>query len=453
MNRPGYVVMTLRTGESLGHVPAQLDILSGAARYANQLDRGGRLDATLSRWGEGVRAAAVFHAAKSLGNTGEHHVGYNKIEEELGLSRTYKMQIARPDRTHDVVEALRDLPQVESAMVQMLATAPFAVAASAEPKLSEAWEPHQRVNATEARNLEPGDERVTIGIVDTGIVVGHPEFQRKCLAGYDTVDLGIGSLNDQMRLVGDSRGHDYNPYDDVGHGCHVGGIIGAQGWRIPPGVAGACLMLPLRVLAAAIGRNGTRRIGVGSLTDIDCGLKVCVDLGGTVCNLSFGTPASSIDPHAPIPHQSVVRYAAHYGCTLIAAAGNSGVEEEFYPACLPEVIAVGSVDRHNRRSRFSTWGKHIALCAPGEDIVSVGREGYQKNSGTSFAAPFVTAVAALLVSRARRLRRELNGLEVKRLLIESASILGGGFNSETGHGLLNAVTAIRALDSSIRGNA
>jgi len=416
------------------------------------LDGGGRLDAAISRWGGGARAAAVFHACKSLGHTGEQHVGYDALEEQLGLSRTYKMQIARPERAQDVVEALRDLPQVESAMVQMLATTPFAVAATAEPNLSEALEPHQRVGATEARNLEPGDERVTIGIVDTGLVVGHPEFQRKCLAGYDTVDLGIGSLNDQMRLVGDSRGHDYNPYDDVGHGCHVGGIIGAQGWKISPGVAGACLMLPLRVLAAAIGRNGTKRIGVGSLTDIDAGLKVCVDLGGTVCNLSFGTPASSVDPHAPIPHQSVVRYAAHYGCTMIAAAGNSGIEEEYYPACLPEVIAVGSVDRHNRRSRFSTWGKHIAVCAPGEGIVSVGRKGYQVNSGTSFAAPFVTGVAALLVSRARRLSRKLNGLEVKRLLIESASPLNGGFNSETGYGLLNAVAAIRALDSSKRRN-
>ena len=149
----------------------------------------------------------------------------------------------------------------------------------------------------------------------------------------------------------------------------------------------------------------------------------------------------------PLPHRRVVDYAIHQGCILVAAAGNSGIAEKYYPAALPEVIAVGSVDEAGRRSRFSTFGEHLAICAPGERIVSTGRSGYAVNSGTSFASPFVAGVAALLVSRAQRRRYRLTGLDAKQILIRSAAPLGGGgFHAETGHGFLDARAALRELD-------
>src|SRR5205085_3784035 len=194
-----------------------------------------------------------------------------------------------------------------------------------------AGEPHQRIHAPEAHAMEQGDERVTTAVVDTGVVVGHPEFQRKCLAGYDTVDLGMGQLNSDVKLLGDSRGYDYNPNDEVGHRCHVAGIIGAQGWEIPMGVGAKTLILPVRVLAAAVKPSGSRRMGVGALCDINAGMKVALDLGADVINMSFGTPAASVDERGTLPHARVIRYATHYGCVLVAAAGNSGAEEKFYP--------------------------------------------------------------------------------------------------------------------------
>jgi subtilisin family serine protease len=130
--------------------------------------------------------------------------------------------------------------------------------------------------------------------------------------------------------------------------------------------------------------------------------------------------------------------------------GNSGERERYYPAAFPEVIAVGSVDADGRRSHFSTTGDHIAISAPGENIVSAARHGYDAGSGTSYAAPFVTGAAALLVARARRRNRKLQGTEVKKLLTESASPLGdGGFNAETGHGLLDVLSALRRLDQAM----
>jgi hypothetical protein len=447
VTRPGYLVLIVKSGQAASHVPAHLDVLSGAGRAANRTGHGA-IDRALWRYGGGARIVAVFHARRSFGLAGRHHVGFDEVEERHGMSRTYRIQIANPERARDVLSALRDLPNVESAAEQILSTAPLAAAVAApEIDLRQAREPHERIHMSEAHAIEQGDERCTVAVVDTGIIIGHPEFQRKCLAGYSTVDIGMGKLNDELRLVGDSRGWNYNPHDQVGHGCHVAGIIGAHGWNIPLGVAGRSLLLPMRVLAAAVRTEGGRRIGVGTLPDIDAGLKIAVDLGAVIINMSFGTSESSVDRQAPLPHRQVVDYALHYGCALIAAAGNSGISERYYPAALPEVIAVGSVGRDGRRSRFSTFGDHLAICAPGEGIVSTGRRGYAVNSGTSFAAPFVSGVAALLVTRAHRRNRRLKAPDVKGILIRSAAPLnGGGFHAETGHGFLDAAAALRELD-------
>jgi thermitase len=435
VERPGYAVFTLRSGEALEHVPAHADCLTGAGRAASQLDRG-PLDRALRHRGDGFRAEAVFHARRSLNVAGEQHRGYDDVEEELGLSRTYRVRLADPAATPWVLDRLRSLPQVESAAVQTLATAPFeaAVAAAGAPP---AESPHAMVRAAEALAVEPGDERVTVACVDSGIALGHAELQRKLLAGFDSVDIGMGAVGPQLRLVGDSRGHDFAPLDDVGHGTHVAGVIGAQGWRMAKGLGGRSLILPIRVLAGARPEKGRRPVGVGALPDIDAGMKIAVDLGAQVINMSFGTRAEQVAEGAPPPHQAVVSYATRYGCVLVAASGNSGRRERFYPAALPEVIAVGSVDLEGRPSRFSTSGDHVAVMAPGERIYSSDRRGYRAASGTSFAAPFVAAAAALLIARRRRRgRRRPTPGEVRMAIVGSAR-----------RGVLDAAAALHHLDA------
>src|SRR5262249_32317215 len=170
-----------------------------------------------------------------------------------------------------------------------------------------------------------------------------------------------------------------------------------------------CLLLPIRVLAAALLGGRRKRSGVGGLSDINAGLKICVDLGAKVINMSFGTPDSNLDARDPRPHARVTRYAMRYGCALIAAAGNSGLEERYYPAALPDVIAVGSVNEQGERSAFSTWGPHLTICAPGERIVSAGRRGYLVSSGTSHAAPFVAGAGAAPWGAPRGGRRRPGG--------------------------------------------
>src|SRR5438034_2154822 len=320
MIRPGRLMLVLVSGERRNHVPCRIDRLLGAALPATTM-RDARIDAILNG-DDDFTVTAVYHARRSFGRVGEQHADFDDLEESLGLSRTYSVELAAADRAAEAVERLRELPNVESASLQTLAVAPFAVAVVDQPTAADALLPHQQVRAPEAHALERGDSEVWVGLVDTGISLPHPEFRRKLLAGYDTVHLGVGSDFGDVRLVGNSHGDDFAPRDEVGHGSHVGGIIGAHGWRLPRGVAGRSMMLPVRVLAAARDRKSGKLVGVGSLPDINAGLKVAVDMGADVLNLSFGTPASAV-PDGPPPHREVIDYAVRNGCTLVAAMGNS----------------------------------------------------------------------------------------------------------------------------------
>ena len=81
MDWPGHLIVTLRAGHSLSHVPTHLDCLLGAGQPARRLD-GGPIDRALRRWGNAFRASCVYHAKKSLGRVGEQHVGFDQTEED-----------------------------------------------------------------------------------------------------------------------------------------------------------------------------------------------------------------------------------------------------------------------------------------------------------------------------------------------------------------------------------
>lgn len=442
MRIDGRLQLVLRLGEEPDHVPAHVDVLIGAGRPQPRIDDG-KVDRALRRAG-GFRATNVYHARSSIFRAGMQHVGYASDEHTLGLSRTLRVELRDVEHTDDVIAALRDLAVVEAVRAETLA---FTTELSEPTKDSL---PHDVartiVRASEALQIEPGDERVTVAIVDSGVAIGHAELQRKLLAGYDTVDIGLGGI-EGLELVGDSRGVDFNPRDEVGHGTHVAGIVGAQGFRVPRGLGGRSLVLPLRVLAAAVPPSGGKRVGVGALSDIDCGIKIAVDLGAKVLNMSFGTAESAMGSHAPLPHTEVVAYAMRAGCILVAAAGNSGKRERFFPAAHPDVIAVGAVGDDLSPSSFSTRGTHVAIAAPGERILSLGLKGTQPrlSTGTSHASPFVAAAAALLVARARRVGRELRAADVRTILTQSAKRTSADAES-VGAGVLDAAAALRRLE-------
>ena len=448
---PGSLLLKMHLGEAPEHVPTQLDVHLGAASAATKMD-GGPIDRLLRHHGTNARITRVFPAAQSLARHGSRHLNYDEKEHQYGMSRTFRIEMERDTPVEKLVGVLRQLPEVESASVHHCCHTPFA-SATVEPApvdLADAWAPRDMVQAREALAYETGDASVILAVVDTGVALDHRETNGRFRGGYDTVQLAESDFAQGVTLLGQPGRIDTRPLDNyVGHGMACSGIMGARGERIPLGVGGNCWLLPVRVLGAAQLTGKSEPVGLGAIADIDLGVKIAVDLGARILNMSFGTPESAIEAGMSKPHADVIRYAAARGCVLVAASGNSGKEEQFWPAAFDEVIAVGSVDADGQPSHFTSSGKHVALCAPGERIATCALEGkYQLATGTSFAAPFVAAAAALLLSRAGRRSFRLDGSLVKEILIASATRWMREVRGY-GSGILNVYQALRELDRRI----
>jgi subtilisin family serine protease len=448
---PGSVLVKMRLGEAPDHVPTQTDVRLGAARAATKMD-GGPMDRLLRSHASDARITRVFPAASSLSHSGRRHLNYDDKEHQHGMSRTFRIDTDPDAHVENLVARLRELPQVESASLHHCCRTPLG-AAPQQPlsvDLAEAWAPRDIVQAREGLAYETGDPSVVLAIIDTGVALDHRETNGRFRGGYDTVQLTPRDFARGVALLGSTGRVDTRPVDDyVGHGMACSGIMGARGERIPPGLGGDCWLLPVRVLGGARLPGKAEPVGLGAIADIDLGVKMAVDLGARILNMSFGTPDGAVEPGLPKPHGDVIRYAASRGCILVAASGNSGKEEQFWPAAFEEVIAVGAVDAAAMPSHFTTSGDHVALCAPGERVATCAlNDSYQLATGTSFSAPFVAAAAALLLSRAGRRSFPLDGAVAKEILTASATPWSRNTRGY-GAGVLNVYQALQELDRRI----
>lgn len=451
---PGRVLVQLRLGEAPEAIPTALDVRQGALEPELRFGISA-LDRVLSHFADRVTVTRMHDSAASLGHVGASHRGFDEIEHVLGLSRTFEVHTDHMCCIEDVVDAFRQTNVVEWASPDYITTTPLEAAAAQalldpDLDLELAWASRDLVNAAEAIAYELGDPSVLCAILDTGVIDDHPELGDNVRTfGPDTVELGAADFSAGLELLGDVRGQDRSPRDEAGHGTHCAAIIAGAGTNIPPGLASGCTVLPARVLGSARIKGRREPFGVGRIGDIDRGCKLVVDMGAKVLNMSFGTSLAALDAGDPVPHTDVTAYALARGCVLVAASGNSSKDEQITPACLDGVIAVGAVDNDGKPTAFTTTGPHLALSAPGERVVTADLEGYARATGTSFAAPFVTGAAALLVSRAGRRGIGLDGIEARRLLVESARPFATDVPPGHGAGVLDAYAALRLLDRNI----
>ncbi len=449
---PRSLLLKLQLGEAPEAIPAFSDARCGAQDYAHKVDGGGPIDRVLSLYTQSRRVSRLHGAAASFSAIGQRHLRYNDVEQCFGLARTLRIDVEEGCNIGYLLNALRPLAVVEEAYPHYLCTLPFDQAVNlADLSVDAGWSARDRICAAEAAAYQPGDSAVMISVVDTGVALAHQELEGGMKRGYDSVNLGAGDLPAGLRLLGDSIGVDADPDDAVGHGTSCLGIIGGAGRHMPAGLAVGSSLLPVRALGSALFPGRRDPVGIGGCGDIDRGLKMAVDLGAKVINCSFGSPVGDLDAGDPIPHRDVVEYALSRGCILVAASGNSGLEQSFSPACLDGVLAVGAVDDEGLPTRFSTSGAHVALCAPGDRVLSCGLEGYALVTGTSFAAPFVTATCALMVARALARGSPLDGSAARGILMSSSTPFARGVEGKHGAGILNALAALKALDNYLDG--
>lgn len=362
--------------------------------------------------------------------------------EAYGFTRTYIVKVPPETDLESMIEKLKKDPNVEDVEVDYLAT--MAVVPNDHYYQNQWGLP--RIKCEEAWELEKGSQDVIIAIVDTGVDQSHPDLVDKLVPGYDMVDVTDLDPGEGCVWEGDIDTRDNNPEDENGHGTHCAGIAAAS-TNNNTGVAGVawnCKIMSVRALANL--RCPDYETGSGSLTDIADGIIWAADHNANVISMSL---SAIVPDYAPPPTvlKDAIDYANSRGCVLVAAMGNDGVNPEeydcyVYPAKHSKVIAVGAIDRNNRRADFSNYGDYEHVMAPGVDIRStyIG-SGYADLDGTSMATPFVAGLAALIKSADPHLSPE----EIIDRIRQTAASQSE-YNMEYGHGIVNAYSALRPED-------
>lgn len=267
------------------------------------------------------------------------------------------------------------------------------------------------LHVTEAWEIETGNPDVLVAVIDMGFDFSHEDLQANIwhnpgeIAGNGIDDDNNGYIDDIVGwdFVDQPSGledpeNDYRTEDNdptcmlSSHGNRVVGLIGAttgNGIGIA-GIAGNCRFMLIR--AGYLNEQGT---AVLSSSHIARGVIYAADNGARVINISSGSSRYSKSYYAAL------HYAIEKGAVIVCSAGNESSEKPVYPAAydLPGLLSVGASDRGDNPCWFSNYGSWVDVSAPGENIVTTFlRNRYDETRGTSFAAPMVAAVVALVVS-------------------------------------------------------
>ena len=368
---------------------------------------------------------------------------WSEEETRSGLNRTYRLILQGDDPIPpDLVPRLKRLPAVQSAHELTVGEAPLpAPQLSTEASVSRAAD---LINLAYAKAMTRGDPEIRIGVLDTGVNLDHPELSGKIVGRADFVDLeGL----DTTDFIGDLKDWDDVPEDEVGHGTHVSGIIAGRGLKMDEGVAPNCSIVAIRVLATM--RQGSKLYGAGIVDNINPAIKWAVDVGRVhVLNASLGIKAL---PGGGLPHADVIRYAISRDVTVVAASGNDGKPERYYPGALPGVIAVGAVDDQGSVTPFTSYGANIFCVAPGTNVYSsFARRTYAVASGTSQASPFVAGSIGLLKSFARQQGGSLSNNQIASIIRNTSDKVDSRLRNEhAGYGLINLADAFKYLVHSL----
>lgn len=298
--------------------------------------------------------------------------------------------------------------------------------------LSETPWPLRRLNPPAAWPLSRG-KGVTVAVIDSGVSTTHPKLADQVLPGKDFIKPGPGTC------------------DDDGHGTMVAGIIaardGANDTKGAPfyGIAPDAKILPVRVLP-----NAQKTVDDALPGRIAQAIRWATDNGAKVINMSLITPPTQELADA-------VKYAQARNVVLVAAAGNEGGSAfgtaALYPAAYPGVVAVAGIDQDGHHVKTSNSGSNIAVSAPGFYIEGPAPRGggyaLDQQGGTSFAAAYVSGVAALV----RAYNPSLDAQAVIRRIEQTADPAPYPHDPDFGAGVVNPYRAVSAVVDTSGGRA
>lgn len=341
--------------------------------------------------------------------------GVSEVEQRatyatLGLGKpsgTVKMRrhIVRvvPARVNDVLATLRADARVAYAEVDQ--TLPLAFTPN-DPLLARQWH-HAKIGTPTAWNTTTGLSSIIVAILDSGIDGTHPDLTGRLVGGYNVLT-GTAATGDTF-----------------GHGTKVAGVVASIGNN---GIGGAGVAYGCKLMPVVI----SDKTGYAKASNIAIGIDWAADHGARVINISI----NALNGSATV--KAAADAARAQGVFVVAAAGNSGTTESYASAAA--LFAVAATTQSDVLWVGSSRGAFVDVCAPGDQILTTAPGAtYSTSTGTSFAAPMVAGLAALLLSYSPDLT--LAQLETAITSTVDAGPSGGGA------GRINAASAIASVSA------
>ena len=288
------------------------------------------------------------------------------------------------------------------------------------------------INAFNAWDVNKGDSSIVIGITDTGNDFTHPDLFNNVKRNYADVNDGID--NDGDSFIDNYMGWDLGENDKDAswnanaHGVHVSGLSSASADNNIGGAGTGfnCKFLPVKISDAT-----------GALTQAYEGIKYAADHGCQIINCSWGGGGSSQFG------QDIIDYATiNKNCLVVCAAGNNGVDGDFYPAAYNYVLSVANTSQNDVKFSNSNYGYMVDVCAPGDNVNSTWPGSfYITTSGTSMSSPVVAGAAGIVKNHFPA----YNGLQVgERLKVTADNIYAANptYINKLGTGRINLFRAL-----------
>ncbi|MFE2519838.1 type VII secretion-associated serine protease mycosin [Streptomyces mirabilis] len=291
----------------------------------------------------------------------------------------------------------------------------------------------QRVLLDELWSQSKG-KGVRVAVIDTGVDVQNPQLTH----AVDTA-AGLNLLPKKLKDEnGDpiERGKENGTTDTVGHGTRVAGIIAAR----PISGTGFVGLAPESTIIP-IQQNDAE--GHGTAETLARAIRDAIRAKAEVINISQDT-SNAVKPAPDL--KRAVDEALAAGIVVVASAGNDGLggnDKDTYPASYPGVLAVAASDRNNERASFSQSGDFVDVAAPGVDMIStVPKGGNCSDNGTSFSAPYVAGVAALIKAK----HHDWTQQQIVAQIEQTAERSVAGHDRLVGWGVVDPVRALTEDD-------
>ena len=370
------------------------------------------------------------------------HTNHHKSSSQARTAPSSLQHIYKIRTDQDIVRTINQLLQLEEVLYAepYYLLRPLAFTPN-DPDAAPNQDYLQTVRAYEAWEITQGSEEMIIGIVDTGVEFGHQDLTDNLYVNRkDPIN---GRDDDQDGYVDnyvgwDMADQDNDPTADANdHGTLVAGVASAttdNGVGIS-GMGFRSSYMPIKIF-----RSEDDRFAYGYEA-----IAYAADQGCQVINLSWGG-ANAYSQFG----QDVINYAVlEKDAVVIAAAGNSGKEENFYPASYEHVLSVAVSDANDHKVSQTTFNHFVDIMAPGNRNYTTRKgDRYGYASGSSFSAPLVAGAATLV----RAQFPERNALQVMETLRVSADDIYSVGSNQTyaeklGKGRLNVARALQSNQS------